>query len=90
MTELEKEVADLDKKIKEFSLGFRQRFGICQAIVGNPELIILDEPFNAIDEESISEISNILILASCLINALPFVCCEGKNQRIQIFALNKP
>ena len=50
-----------NKKIKEFSLGFRQRFGICQAIVGNPELIILDEPFNAIDEESISEISNILI-----------------------------
>lgn len=49
-----------EKTFKEFSLGFKQRLGISQALLGNPELLILDEPFNAIDEETISKINSIL------------------------------
>lgn len=51
----------LKKSFKELSLGFKQKFGIAQSLLGNPELLILDEPFNAIDEESIEEIYDILL-----------------------------
>ncbi len=41
-----------DQKVKEYSLGMKQRLGIIQAIMENPEVILLDEPFNALDEKN--------------------------------------
>ena len=41
-----------DKAIAGFSGGMRQRFGIAQALIGNPELIIVDEPTAGLDPES--------------------------------------
>ena len=38
---------------KKYSLGMKQKLGIANAIMGNPEIIILDEPINALDEESV-------------------------------------
>lgn len=41
-----------DKRVKTFSLGMKQRLGICQAFMENPDVILLDEPFNALDDEN--------------------------------------
>lgn len=50
----------LQKKISEFSKGMMQRLGIAQAIVHNPELIILDEPVSGLDPLAIHDIRLII------------------------------
>lgn len=48
------------KKFKQYSLGMKQKLGIIQAIMENQQLIILDEPFNALDEHSVQILRNLL------------------------------
>lgn len=49
------------KKFKKYSLGMKQRLGIAQALMENPELIILDEPTNALDSDAVVSIKKLLM-----------------------------
>lgn len=51
----------MNKKYSEYSLEMKQKLGIAQVLMENPEFIILDEPFNGIDEQTVGIIRNLLL-----------------------------
>lgn len=48
------------KSFRKYSLGMKQKLGIAAAIMEKPKLLILDEPFNALDEETVNKIRGII------------------------------
>lgn len=48
-----------DKKVRNFSLGMKQRLGIAIALIGNPKFLILDEPINGLDPYGIEEMRDL-------------------------------
>ena len=67
----DKEIYDVMKKVnldpknsihvKKYSLGMKQRLGISQAIMEHPKLLVLDEPFSALDEDGVRDIREMLL-----------------------------
>lgn len=51
----------LKKHVGKYSLGMRQRLGIAQAIMEDPQVLILDEPFNGLDKHGLSHIRSIIL-----------------------------
>lgn len=53
--------ANMHKAVKKYSLGMRQRLGLAQAIMEDPEVLILDEPFNGLDKNTVEEMRGLLL-----------------------------
>lgn len=67
------------KKYKKYSLGMKQKIGVIATVMEDPELIILDEPFNALDEKS-SEIVAEIIEEQKNQGKLVIVSCHDKEE----------
>ena len=52
---------DMKKAVEKYSLGMRQRLGIAQAIMEDPKLLVLDEPFNGLDKNGVAQIRQLLL-----------------------------
>jgi ABC-2 type transport system ATP-binding protein len=81
LVELEKR---MDDKVKTYSLGMRQRLGIAQALIGNPSLLILDEPTNGLDPNGIRDFRHLIkkivgtgisvFISSHLLSEIEMIC----------------
>ena len=52
---------DMKRMVKKYSLGMRQRLGLAQAVMENPKVLILDEPFNGLDKEGVADMRKYLL-----------------------------
>ena len=52
---------DLKLHVKKYSLGMRQRLGLAQAIMENPDILILDEPMNGLDNDGVNDMRKYLL-----------------------------
>ncbi len=52
---------NLKRHVRKYSLGMRQRLGLAQAIMENPELLVLDEPMNGLDKDGVKDMRKYLL-----------------------------
>lgn len=69
---------DSNKKYKKYSLGMKQRLGIAAAIMEKPEIVILDEPTNSLDEDGVDLVKHI-VRNEKERNALVIVSCHDEE-----------
>mgnify|MGYP003289501736 CR=1 FL=1 len=51
----------VNKKVAKFSMGMRQKLGIAQAIMEDPDILVLDEPMNGLDQSSVDSIRSLIL-----------------------------
>lgn len=74
---------DDKRKVRKYSLGMKQRLGIAQAIMEEPDIIILDEPNNALDVDGVSLINEILLKLKKE-NKVILICSHDKEELEEI------
>lgn len=81
---MEKVGLDPDRKrsVKKYSLGMRQRLGLAQAIMEDPSVLILDEPFNGLDKEGVQDMRKYLLKLKDEGKAI--VVCSHSSEDIQV------
>lgn len=52
---------DMKRHVRKYSLGMRQRLGLAQAIMENPDILILDEPMNGLDKDGVNDMRQYLL-----------------------------
>lgn len=52
---------DMKRHVRKYSLGMRQRLGLAQAIMENPDILILDEPMNGLDKDGVNDMRKYLL-----------------------------
>lgn len=52
---------ELKRHVKKYSLGMRQRLGLAQAIMEDPKILVLDEPFNGLDKTGVNDMREYLL-----------------------------
>ena len=53
--------SELKLHVKKYSLGMRQRLGLAQAIMEDPDILILDEPMNGLDKDGVNDMREYLL-----------------------------
>lgn len=64
---------------RKYSLGMKQRLGIAAAIMEQPQLLLLDEPFNALDQGGVEQVSHV-IQAQRDTGSMVFLACHDANE----------
>lgn len=78
---------DKKTKVKKFSLGMKQKLGIAQAMIGHCELIVLDEPTNALDAESLEKL--IVVIEQLRENGSTFLITSHDRDFIETIATRR-
>ncbi len=72
----------LKRHVRKYSLGMRQRLGLAQAIMENPDLLILDEPMNGLDKDGVSDMRKYLL--SLKENGKTILICSHSSEDIEV------
>ena len=73
-----------DKRVyRKYSLGMKQKLGIAAAVMESPDIIILDEPLNALDVEGVNRVKEIIAEQKAK-GALIIVACHNSNELMEI------
>lgn len=75
---------DSKKKVKDFSMGMKQRLGIAQVIMEDPDLIILDEPLSGLDNDGVREMR--LLMQKLREEGKLILLCSHNPEDINILA----
>ena len=70
------------KKYGKYSLGMKQRLGVAAAILGKPQIILLDEPINAIDGEGVNEIREVILNLKSPERIIVVACHDREEMRL--------